>query len=99
VHHIAFRARDDAHQAQMASTVRSLGLQPTEQIDRKYFKSVYFREPGGILFELATDAPGFAVDEPMRELGTHLKLPEFLEPRRSRIEAALPPLGLHHAND
>jgi glyoxalase family protein len=99
VHHIAFRARDDAHQAQMASRVRSLGLQPTEQIDRKYFKSVYFREPGGILFELATDAPGFAVDEPMRELGTHLKLPEFLEPRRSRIEAALPPLGLHHAND
>lgn len=92
VHHIAFRARDDAHQAEMAAKVRSLGLQPTEQIDRKYFRSVYFREPGGILFELATDAPGFAVDEPLAELGTHLKLPEFLEPRRSRIEAALPPL-------
>jgi glyoxalase family protein len=93
VHHIAFRARDDAHQAEMAAKVRSLGLRPTEQIDRKYFRSVYFREPGGILFELATDAPGFAVDEPLAELGTHLKLPEFLESRRSRIEAALPPLG------
>jgi glyoxalase family protein len=92
VHHIAFRARDDEHQAEMAAKARSLGLQPTEQIDRKYFRSVYFREPGGILFELATDAPGFAVDEPLAELGTHLKLPEFLEPRRSRIEAALPPL-------
>jgi glyoxalase family protein len=94
VHHIAFRARDDAHQAEMAAKVRNLGLQPTEQIDRKYFRSVYFREPGGILFELATDAPGFAVDEPLAELGTHLKLPDFLEPRRARIEAALPPLGL-----
>jgi glyoxalase family protein len=93
VHHIAFRARDDAHQAEMAAKVRSLGLQPTEQIDREYFRSVYFREPGGILFELATDAPGFAVDEPLAELGTHLRLPEFLEPRRSSIEAALPPLG------
>jgi glyoxalase family protein len=92
VHHIAFRARNDAHQAEMAAKVRSLGFQPTEQIDRQYFRSVYFREPGGILFELATDDPGFAVDEPLAELGTHLKLPEFLEKRRSRIEAALPPL-------
>ena len=92
VHHIAFRARDDAHQAEMTAKVRSLGLQPTEQIDRKYFRSVYFREPGGILFELATDKPGFAVDEQLADLGTHLKLPEFLEPRRSRIEASLPPL-------
>lgn len=92
VHHIAFRARNDAHQAVMAAKVRSLGFQPTEQIDRQYFRSVYFREPGGILFELATDDPGFAVDEPLAELGSHLMLPEFLEPRRSRIEAALPPL-------
>jgi glyoxalase family protein len=93
VHHIAFRARDDAHQSEMTARVRSCGLQPTDQIDRKYFRSVYFREPGGILFELATDAPGFGVDEPLTELGTHLKLPDFLESRRPSIEAALRPLA------
>jgi glyoxalase family protein len=67
-------------------------LQTTEQKDRQYFRSVYFREPGGVLFEIATDIPGFAVDEPLASLGSALKLPPFLEPRRGEIEKALPPL-------
>lgn len=93
VHHVAFRAADDAAQAAMARKLaRDHRLQVTEQKDRNYFRSIYFREPGGILFEIATDAPGFAVDEPVAALGRSLKLPPFLEPYRSRIEAALPPL-------
>jgi len=93
VHHIAFRATDDAQQAAMARKVRAdHRLSPTPQLDRNYFRSVYFREPGGILFEIATDAPGFAVDEPLESLGRDLKLPGFLEPHRREIEAALPPL-------
>jgi glyoxalase family protein len=92
VHHIAFRAADDARQAGMATRVKELGLQPTHQLDRNYFRSVYFREPGGILFEIATDAPGFAVDEPVATLGQHLKLPPFLEGRRKELEAVLPEL-------
>jgi glyoxalase family protein len=93
VHHIAFRAKDDAAQAEMAARLRERhGLQTTEQKDRKYFRSVYFREPGGVLFEIATDAPGFTVDEPLATLGTDLKLPRFLETHRQEIEAALPPL-------
>jgi glyoxalase family protein len=92
VHHIAFRAVDDATQAAMAKRVVALGLRPTDQLDRKYFRSVYFREPGGILFEIATDAPGFAVDEPVATLGRDLKLPPFLESRRKEIEAVLPNL-------
>ena len=91
VHHIAFRAADDAVQAEM---VRKLteehGLAVTEQRDRNYFRSVYFREPGGVLFEIATDVPGFAVDEPVTALGEVLKLPAFLEPHRAEIEAVLP---------
>ena len=93
VHHIAFRAVDDAQQAAMAKKVRDdHRLSPTQQLDRNYFRSVYFREPGGILFEIATDQPGFAVDEPVASLGSALKLPPFLEPRRHEIEAVLPPL-------
>jgi glyoxalase family protein len=93
VHHIAFRAADDAAQAVMArKLVDAHGLHPTEQIDRQYFRSVYFREPGGVLFEIATDEPGFAIDEPVASLGHALKLPRFLEPRRREIEAVLPPL-------
>jgi glyoxalase family protein len=91
VHHIAFRAADDAAQAEM---VRKLaedhGIVTTEQKDRNYFRSVYFREPGRVLFEIATDIPGFAVDEPVASLGRSLKLPRFLEPRRRDIEAVLP---------
>jgi glyoxalase family protein len=93
VHHVAFRAADDAEQAEM---VRKLTLnhamRPTEQKDRNYFRSVYFREPGGILFEIATDIPGFAVDEPVATLGEALKLPAFLETRRKEIEGVLPAL-------
>jgi len=93
VHHIAFRAPDDATQAEMARKVVEVhGLQVTPQMDRRYFRSVYFREPGGILFEIATDDPGFLVDEPVETLGSALKLPPFLEPRRKDIESALPPL-------
>jgi glyoxalase family protein len=93
VHHIAFRAADETAQMTMAARLHSdHGLSPTDQKDRQYFRSIYFREPGGILFEIATDAPGFAVDEPRTALGSSLKLPPFLEPRRREIEAALPPL-------
>ena len=93
VHHIAFRARNLAHQAEMAEAARGLGLSPTEVIDRQYFESVYFREPGGVLFEIATDEPGFTVDEDAAELGEVLRLPPQYEPRRAAIEAALPPLA------
>ncbi|WP_454621853.1 ring-cleaving dioxygenase [Bradyrhizobium cenepequi] len=94
VHHIAFRAVDDAEQSQMAQKlVAAHGLHPTEQKDRNYFRSIYFREPGGVLFEIATDIPGFAVDEPIESLGHALKLPAFLERHRREIESVLPDLG------
>ncbi len=93
VHHVAFRAANDAMQAEISrKLVVDHGLSPTGQINRQYFRSVYFREPGGTLFEIATDGPGFAVDEPPDLLGRDLKLPPFLEPRRKQIEAALPEL-------
>ncbi len=93
VHHIAFRAKDDAEQKSMAQKlVNDHGLHPTEQKDRNYFRSIYFREPGGVLFEIATDIPGFAVDEPVQTLGRDLKLPSFLEPHRKEIEDVLPEL-------
>ena len=93
VHHIAFRAADDAEQAAMARKLtETLGQHVTEQKNRKYFRSIYFREPGGIIFEVATDEPGFAVDEPQATLGEALQLPDFLEPHRREIEAVLPPL-------
>ena len=94
VHHIAFRAADDATQAAMANKLaQEHGIHTTEQKDRNYFRSVYFRKPGGILFEIATDEPGFAADEPVATLGQALKLPPFLESRRREIEAALPPVA------
>jgi glyoxalase family protein len=93
VHHIAFRAADDAEQVEMVRKLTDRhAMRPTEQRDRNYFRSVYFREPGGILFEIATDVPGFAVDEPVETLGEALKLPQFLEPQRQQIEDVLPPL-------
>ena len=76
----------------MAAELERRGLRATEQRDRCYFRSIYFREPGGVLFEIATDAPGFAIDEEPARLGEALKLPGFLEQHRHRIEAALPPL-------
>ena len=91
VHHIAFRAADDATQAEMVRRLsENHGIQTTEQKDRNYFRSVYFREPGHVLFEIATDSPGFAVDEPATSLGQALKLPPFLEARRGELEAVLP---------
>jgi glyoxalase family protein len=92
VHHIAWRVPDDAAQRAAQERVEAAGRHPTEVIDRFWFKSVYFREPGGALFEVATDGPGFAVDEAPEALGTTLVLPPWLEPARNRIEAALPPL-------
>ncbi len=93
VHHVAFRARDDAEQAEMRrKLVETHRLHVTEQIDRTYFRSLYFRSPGGVLFEIATDDPGLAVDEPKATLGQSLVLPKFLEPRRAQIEATLAPL-------
>jgi glyoxalase family protein len=94
VHHIAFRAADDAAQEEMVRKLaQNHGIRTTEQRDRNYFRSVYFREPGHVLFEIATDVPGFAVDEPADSLGQALKLPPGLEPQRARIEAVLPELA------
>ncbi len=94
IHHVAFRAPEDAAQAEMRTELVALGYNVTPVIDRDYFHSVYFREPGGVLFEIATDPPGFAVDEPADSLGQSLKLPEWLEPRRFEIEALLPNIRL-----
>ena len=93
IHHVAFRVPDD--QAQIAARGRIIkdGLQVSPVIDRAYFKSIYYREPGGILFECATDQPGFAIDEPVETLGTKLSLPSHLEPRRAAIEAGLPEIN------
>ncbi|GEO14825.1 ring-cleaving dioxygenase [Microvirga aerophila] len=91
VHHIAFRAENDAAQGEMVKRLaENHGIHATEQKNRDYFRAVYFREPGGLLFEIATDDPGFAVDEPAALLGQALKLPRFLESRRPQIEAVLP---------
>jgi glyoxalase family protein len=93
IHHVAFRAADDEQQEAMAETLRGLGIGATEQKDRNYFRSVYFREPNGIIFEIATDAPGFAVDEEPEHIGRDVKLPEWFEPHRAKILAALPALN------
>ena len=94
VHHVAFRAADDAEQAAMVRKLaENHGLRATSQKNRDYFRSVYFREPGGVLFEIATDVPGFSVDEPLATLGKSLKLPVFLEPRRRELEGILPELA------
>jgi glyoxalase family protein len=92
VHHVAFRVPDDAAQLALRERVEAAGLSPTPVIDRFWFRSVYFLEPGGVLFELATDGPGFAVDEDPAHLGEQLVLPPWLETRRGAIEAALPRL-------
>ena len=92
-HHVAFRVKDDKVLMEYREKIARLGLNITEKIDRNYFYSLYFREPGGVLFELATDNPGFAIDEAVPELGTHLKLPPQYEPMRGQIEQVLPALG------
>jgi glyoxalase family protein len=85
---------DDAAELSLRGRVAGAGLEPTAVLDRHYFRSVYFREPGGVLFELATDGPGFAVDEPPDRLGESLRLPPQYEPLRVQLEAGLPPLQL-----
>ena len=96
VHHVAWRVQDDEEELAVQRAVRAAGGNPTSVIDRFWFKSVYFREPGGVLFELATDGPGFGVDEPLDKLGETLVLPPWLEPHRAAIEARLPRLRLPH---
>lgn len=92
VHHIAFRAPDDESQLACRDKLIDLGFNPTPVQNRQYFRSVYFREPGGVLFEIATDIPGFTKDEDLETLGTELKLPPWFEDRRQDIENRLPPL-------
>lgn len=92
IHHVAFRAADDDAQQTMRERLLERGLDVTPVLERRYFRSIYFREPGGGLFEIATDAPGFTADEPAGALGTTLRLPPWLEPMRERIEAVLPPI-------
>jgi glyoxalase family protein len=90
VHHIAFRAKDEHEQLQWREHLVDLGYNVTPVIDRTYFHSIYFREPGGVLFEIATEPPGFTFDEKLEELGTHLRLPPWMESARSQIEQILP---------
>ena len=90
VHHVAWRVRDDAEELEWRRHLLEQGAQVSPVMDRQYFKSIYFREPGGVLFEIATDPPGFTLDETETDLGRNLKLPPWLESERQRIEAALP---------
>jgi glyoxalase family protein len=92
VHHIAWRTADDASQVAARTELLSAGLNVSPVIDRNYFRSIYYREPGGVLFEIATDPPGFSVDESPDALGSKLMLPEWLEPHRQALETTLPPL-------
>jgi glyoxalase family protein len=94
VHHVAWRVHDSDEQMTLREGIANAGLRPTPQIDRFWFKSVYYQEPGGVLFELATDGPGFDRDEEMEHLGEQLILPPWLETQRTEIEAALPPLEM-----
>ncbi|WP_339304807.1 ring-cleaving dioxygenase [Paenibacillus sp. FSL R5-0519] len=94
VHHIAWRATDDVEHAQWSEAVRDYGYQPTPVRDRQYFNAIYFREAGGILFEIATDPPGFAKDEPADSLGQKLMLPEWFEKYRPQIEDNLQPIAV-----
>ncbi|WP_262269051.1 MULTISPECIES: ring-cleaving dioxygenase [Microvirga] len=92
VHHVAFRTPNEQTYQECWERLQSLRAPSSGPVDRYYFRSLYFREPNGILFEIATDGPGFATDEPMDKLGESLALPPFLEPRRAQIEAGLKPL-------
>lgn len=94
VHHVAFRTPEDAQQAAWRAEIARRGHNVSPVMDRQYFHSIYFREPGGVLFEIATDPPGFTADEPPDRLGSTLKLPPWLEPRRAVLERALPRLRL-----
>jgi glyoxalase family protein len=94
VHHIAFRTADDAQQEAWRKTIAGNGLNVSPVMDRTYFHSIYYREPGGVLFEIATDNPGFTADESAADLGKKLMLPSWLEPHRKAIERSAPPVRL-----
>jgi glyoxalase family protein len=94
VHHIAWRTPNGEEQQKWRQKIQEAGLFVTDVLDRSYFQSIYFREPGEVLFEIATDPPGFTVDETPAELGTQLKLPPWLEPGRPGIERVLPPVSV-----
>jgi glyoxalase family protein len=94
IHHIAFRVPNNEAQLAYQFLIREAGFGVTDVLDRSYFHSIYFREHGGVLFEIATETPGFAIDEPVNTLGETLKLPEWFEPRREAIEKQLPALAL-----
>ncbi|MBA2394324.1 MAG: VOC family protein, partial [Ktedonobacteraceae bacterium] len=98
VHHVAWRTPDDEHQLAWRQYLLSQGSDVTPVMDRNYFHSIYFNEPGGVLFEIATNPPGFSIDEPVEELGTHLKLPPTLEAHRSQIEKVLLPIHVPEEN-
>jgi glyoxalase family protein len=93
VHHVAYRVAGDREQLEWRERLVGHGMNVTPVLDRHYFRSIYYREPGGVLFEIATDPPGFTVDEPREGLGTRLQLPPHLERSRERIERGLPPLN------
>ena len=90
--HVVHRVKDDAAQLHFRQKIAAKGFNVTPQIDRDYFHAIYFREPGGVLFEVATDNPGFTTDEPLADLGTGLMLPKQHEPLRPQLEATLPKL-------
>lgn len=94
VHHVAWRAANDEAQENWRQRLQAASVSVTPVRDRQYFRSIYYHEPGGVLFEIATDPPGFTIDEPPEALGTGLRLPPWLEPRREALEARLPPLHL-----
>lgn len=94
VHHVAWRTPTDQQQTVLRGKIVRAGLNATPVIDRTYFHSVYFREPGGVLFEIATNPPGFMIDEKQEELGTHLMLPPWLESDRNNLQKLLPKLNL-----
>jgi glyoxalase family protein len=94
VHHVAWRTADDTPQERWRQTISGLGVGVSPVMDRQYFHSIYFREPGGVLFEIATDTPGFTVDESVKALGSRLSLPAWLEPMREHLQRTLPPLQM-----
>lgn len=99
VHHVAFRVPDSATQLQWRDELVDRGFDVTQVLDRQYFTSIYFREPGGVLFEIATDTPGFDIDEPLLELGKSLKLPPWLEPSRVAIEHSVAKITVPQENN
>lgn len=94
VHHVAFRVPNEQEYRYWLERLKQARIPHSGEVERYYFKAIYFREPNGILFELSTDTPGFATDEPKETMGEKLALPPFLEPRRAEIEANLRPLDI-----